>query len=62
MKEIYSDDIAKINMIISPIMYLSILMPICLKFNMIYIIPIAIVIHTLLFWGLMLYKEFKCKN
>lgn len=59
MKKISSDSIATINLIFTPLLYMSILLPISLKFHMRYIFPIVIVAHTLLFWGLILYKEWQ---
>lgn len=59
MKKINSDNVAAINLIFTPLLYMSMLLPISLKFHMLYVFPIAIVAHTLLFWGLILYKEWQ---
>lgn len=58
MKKIDSLDVATINFIASPIIYLVILLPLVNFFNVnVRLIPIVMVIHTILFWSLCIYWE-----
>lgn len=56
--KIDADNITTINFIISPILYMSILLPL-VQFGKISaaILPIIILIHTSLYWSLVLYLE-----
>lgn len=60
MKKVDSLNVVTINFIASPIIYLVILLPMVCFYNFNFkIIPIIIVIHTILFWSMLLYTEKK---
>ncbi|AWB31510.1 hypothetical protein DBN47_15000 [Clostridium botulinum] len=50
-------NISMINFILTPILYLCILMPISIYFKLLNLIPIAMLIHTILFCGSMISLE-----
>lgn len=58
MRKIDSLDVATVNFIVSPLIYLVILLPLVNFFNInVKLISIVMVIHTILFWSLCIYYE-----
>lgn len=59
MKKIDVDMTTIINFILTPVLYMSILMPIAMHFKSLNLIPIAMLIHTILFCCLIVNLEKK---
>lgn len=53
-----TENIATVNCIVTPLLYMSVLLPLVsfFKVNMM-IFPITILIHNILFWSLVVYSE-----
>lgn len=60
--KIDADNITAINFIITPLLYMSTLLPLVQSGKVSAVIfPITILIHTLLYWGLVVYLEKRIK-
>lgn len=60
MKELDGDIITMINLIISPLLYMSVLLPLVQFFGVSpMVFPITMIIHNLLYWSLVIYFDKK---